>query len=110
MGAYVNPAEISKETWLNLYADITEITSWNNIPKSKMLICLFDNGMFTAAGIAYSENEFDFINNAIKRNAKEFPNWIVINWYICDIDKLLQVSSELADYKIHYEKWKTDEN
>ena len=59
MGAYINPPEISKEKWLRQNAI--------RIPKSeakvhtdfddKLVVALLDNMAFTAACIAFNENE-----------------------------------------------------
>ena len=38
---------------------LPKIPDYANIPESKALICIIDNGTFEAAGFAYDEKEFN---------------------------------------------------
>jgi hypothetical protein len=58
MGLYIDPPNMSKEQWLALNA----VTSSPVAPAKHynghlVAVCLVDNGMFTAAAIAYNEGE-----------------------------------------------------
>ena len=100
MGAYVNPISMRKEEWLSNNAKPWLPTlSWNEIPQGFLPVCLVDNGPFTAAGIAYSEDEY---NRFRKPNTNDMRPKL---WYIAPIDKLHGVSPEL----IHYMKGKSYE-
>lgn len=60
MGLYINPPDMTKEQWLDTFAEplklshLREPQPWDWLP-----ICLIDNGPFTAAGIAFSASEFE---------------------------------------------------
>lgn len=62
MGYYIDPADgSSKESWL--LANATPITAEEarhfNFNEDKLPVCLVNNGLFTAAGIAYDARERD---------------------------------------------------
>ena len=63
MGYYINPPGETKEEWLNNHGlEVTgDDVTWGRLP-DMILVCLVDNGPFTAAGICYSEVEFDEFN------------------------------------------------
>lgn len=60
MGCYINPPHQAKEIWLahNALEELTEGQvrgrKWTEDP---LVVCLVDNGAFSAAGIAFSLNE-----------------------------------------------------
>lgn len=56
MGCYVNPRNMDKADWLQANGVITgqEPTP---ITDTHLPVCLVDNGMFTAAAVAYSPRE-----------------------------------------------------
>ncbi len=60
MGYYVDPPTGTKEEWLDFHG--VEVMpgdlSWGHSPDT-VLVCLVDNGPFTAAGICYNEAEFN---------------------------------------------------
>ena len=60
MGCYVNPKDENKEAWLNVHGTVLSINSpFESYCKDNCLpVILVDNGLFTAAGVAYNEEEF----------------------------------------------------
>ena len=60
MGYYVDPPTGTKEEWLDFHG--VEVMpgdlSWGHLPDT-VLVCLVDNGPFTAAGICYNEANFN---------------------------------------------------
>ena len=62
MGYYINPPNCSKEDWLAAHGTLVDPKA--PVPADHHLVCLVDNGAFTAAGIAYDERELaDFSRN-----------------------------------------------
>ncbi|KKK81168.1 hypothetical protein LCGC14_2816160 [marine sediment metagenome] len=60
MGYYINPEHCTKEGWLDSYGESVyppDGLRWPP-PNGKVLVCLIKNPTFTAAGIAYCEEEF----------------------------------------------------
>ena len=88
MGCYINPKNMTKETWLKKYATSqagpTPITSYV-VP-----VCLVDNGMFTAAGVAYDQREIE---------AFTFPDNRPKIWYSAMRVDLYEVS-DLKSYEV----------
>jgi hypothetical protein len=76
MGAYVNPEEVSKEAWLAEHGTPLGINE--------------DNGMFTAAGIAYSEGELGAFTDPRDPRPKLY--------FSVPVEKLHEVSPELKGY------------
>ena len=54
---------------------LPKIPDYANIPESKALICIVDNGMFEAAGFVYNEQEY---------NAFAYPDGRPRTWLIMD--------------------------
>jgi hypothetical protein len=86
MGFYINPTDgNSKEYWLQQKAkmvsegEIKDFTFSKNEPKI-LPVCLLDNILFTAAGIAYDERE---LNCFLVDNGR--PK----EWYLVNIEDLL---------------------
>lgn len=61
MGCYINPLGMSKEQWLLIRARPTQ--SPGPITETEVPVVLVDNGGFTAAGVAYDEEELRRFNN-----------------------------------------------
>jgi hypothetical protein len=60
MGFYINPKKQTKENWLCEHGILLEKKPvWEEVPKSKFLVCWINNVMFTTAGVCYSKAEFD---------------------------------------------------
>jgi len=67
MGCYVNPKGESKEFFLDREALEVPKADWSQVPKDSIPVVLVNNGMFTAAGIAFSEKEYNvFICGSVK--------------------------------------------
>lgn len=57
MGYYINPQSGTKEAWLNANGKkVGAIPPIERTPNTH-LVCLVDNGVFTAAGIAFDKGE-----------------------------------------------------
>ena len=96
MGFYINPPDEHKEDFLNregIAAPSNMKLSWQSVPDGYLPVVLINNGMFTAAGIAYSEDEL----KAFTRPDDHRPKQI----FFVKIEKLLQVSGGLADFLKH---------
>lgn len=82
MGAYINLSDQSKEDWLKENATAVS----NRPPQSfdekpdHLPVCLIDNGMFTAAGIAFDERELQ---------AFAYPDGRPKTWYWVEKEKLM---------------------
>jgi len=60
MGYYVNPQNMSKESFLKkegVAVPNNPRITWESVPKGYLPVVLVNNGPFTAAGIAYCESE-----------------------------------------------------
>lgn len=57
MGIYINPPDREKEAFLFEHGNPVFEPSWPP-PADCVLVCLVDNGAFSAAGVAYNEREF----------------------------------------------------
>ena len=62
MGVYINPTTCTKETWLASFGAEIERKSdtlKDLVGEGDWLVCLVDNGAFTAAGVMFSQREFE---------------------------------------------------
>jgi len=77
MGLYINPTEVTKEQWLQQYHCGAQRTppEWNEIPKDQIVICLINNGAFTAAAICYNERE---LNDFADENDTREKLWVFV--------------------------------
>jgi hypothetical protein len=74
MGYYINPTNGTKEAWLNQYGMLITMADAKLYKAgAKVVVCLVDNGMFTAAGIAYDDRE---------RDAFAIPDGRRKKWYL----------------------------
>lgn len=72
MGVYCNPPDCSKEEWLETRAkEHDRQPTWPPAP-GHSLVVLVDNGMFTAAGVAYDEREWQAFIEPRDRRPKRF--------------------------------------
>lgn len=84
MGCYINPVKMHKEDWLLVHATpLAAAPAWHEVPSGELPVCLVDNGPFTAAGVAYDEQELTEFSAPDPR-----PTW----WYTAAIEKLRTVS------------------
>ena len=77
MGLYINPTDMTKEEWLNkhkyaspmeYFPRFGEIFGHYGPNNDTVLVCLVDNGYFTAAGICYNDRELqDFARDDGRR-------------------------------------------
>jgi len=93
MGCYVNPNDMEKEDWLfenNDNKDFEDYGSWKAcFEERKLPVVLVHNGFFTAAAVAYNEDELkEFTRDDDPRPRKIF---------VIPMDKLKEVSN-IEDY------------
>ena len=77
MGLYIDPSVGDKETWLaenGKKLDYNNPLEWSEIPKGYFPVILMDNGMFTAAGVAFNEREY---KNFLTPDPRPKQLWIV---------------------------------
>ena len=85
MGCYVNPENESKESFLNREGVLYDgIPKWNQVPDKMMPVVLLNNGLFTAAGVAYKESELGAFTDPRDIRPKKI--------YFVPIEKLWEVS------------------
>lgn len=87
MGYYLNPKTCTKETWLSQNGEHTSTPTWP-VKEGYLPVCLVDNGMFTAAGVAFSSNELDAFTLPTDYRHK--------TWYLVKVDKLLEEIPDLS--------------
>jgi hypothetical protein len=82
MGYYINPINgVEKEKWLDTYGEVVQEDVINTFTfaeeNPKILpVCLIDNGLFTAAGIAYDKRELEVFLNPEDTRQKQ---WFLVN-------------------------------
>ena len=82
MGDYINPRDCTKEEWLAKYGTlITPEAATHHAAGSNVVVCLVDNGDFSAAGIAYDDRE---------RDAFAHPDGRAKMWYLVSRELLVQ--------------------
>ena len=95
MGLYIDPRGTSKEAWLRHHGIQKLVAPTRFREGNYVAVCLVDNGMFSAAGICYSQEELtDFVR---------FDGRAKI-WYYVPIEELapfidIQVIDELPENK-----------
>jgi hypothetical protein len=58
MGYYINPEDQNKESWLlENGREVGTPKDLELVRDSECVVCVVDNGLFTAASVIYSENE-----------------------------------------------------
>lgn len=90
MGVYVNQIDMTKEEWLESFGEklAGPPISISERPGSLLPVCLVDNGLFTAAGVAYSEVELEVF---AYRPGDTRPK----TWFWAPKEKLLEASNLL---------------
>ena len=87
MGFYINPPAGTKEDWLGEHGEPLHNPKWPPSP-GKAIICLVFNPGFTAAAIAYSEDEFNQFNDPLDPRVRL--------WYQAPLDDVVEVCPEVA--------------
>ena len=86
MGHYINPSDMSKEDFLKLhgkqltYQELSNIQTGFDFTTNQLPVCLVSNGMFTAAGICYDQNEILAFNSPTDQRYK--------SWYLVSREAL----------------------
>ncbi len=72
MGQYINPPDMTKEAWLTQHAtEVEPVYPLGDVSQS--LICLVDNGLFTAAAVVFDEREWrEFTDREDPRSKRWF--------------------------------------
>ncbi len=86
MGYYINPPDMSKEEWLakNGIECAPETAKAHSMKGSTIrVVCLVDNFEFTAAAIAYTDEERDHFFYP-DRSGFQRPR----KWYLVEVEKL----------------------
>jgi hypothetical protein len=92
MGCYVNlPNNGNKKNWLEAAGEkfAPDVNSWKERPNGTLPVVLLDNGIFTAAGVAFSDAEWLVFSDP----SDDRPRW----YYYVDVDKLRNYSP-IDDY------------
>lgn len=92
MGLYIEHPD--KETFLKQHATPTLIPEYPTNP-NQMLVCLVDNGLFKAAGVAFSPNEFRAFNSIGDTRLK--------HWFIVDKEVIKPYCPEWDRYEPKFE-------
>lgn len=86
MGIYINPREETKEEFLEKYGSLmtqrdVEVFEYRaETHKEHTMICLVDNGIFTAAGVVFNEREREAFSRLEDGRPKK--------WYLVPINVL----------------------
>lgn len=85
MGIYVEPSDTDNETWLVEHGIpiVGEPEKFSGLGSGYMAVCLVDNGLFKAAGIAIDQQELERFKRPDPRPKK---------WYWVPIKDLMEVS------------------
>ena len=80
MGTYINPQDMTKEEWLILHGTEIIIPSDKYITEDTVVVCLVNNGPFTAAAVAYDLNELNYFKEPGDTRPK--------HWYTVSVSDL----------------------
>lgn len=90
MGCYINTLGIDKAEWLAIAGRPIASAEEAKITELELPVCLVDNGMFKAAGVAYSYSELD----QFSRSGDSRPK----TWFMVPRVELYDVS-DLKNYE-----------
>lgn len=91
MGFYINPPKESKENFLAREGvRLANVPKWEDIPTDSLPVVLVNNGIFTAAGIAYHPQELEVFTNPTDPRPRKY--------YAVKIEKLFEVSDLPKSY------------
>jgi len=85
MGNYINPLNMSKEAWLVDNGRLLLAAPDTYRDGDEVAVCLVDNGPFTAAAVAYSQDELEYF----KSPSDDRPKL----WFYVPLDKLIEVKA-----------------
>ncbi|KKN15049.1 hypothetical protein LCGC14_0989820 [marine sediment metagenome] len=88
MGFYINPPNGAKEDWLHERGEPFFNPKWPPSP-GKSIVCLVFNPSFSAAAVAFSEEEFDVFNDVQDPRVKL--------WYQVPTDAVVAICPEVAE-------------
>lgn len=88
MGYYVNPANMTKEDWLLKNGKRVIGAPTKNIENDHVAVCLVNNGPFSAAGIAYCQEELE---------AFKYPDGRMKDWFYVPIEMIQEVNSSVIN-------------
>lgn len=80
MGLYINPPDMSKEEWLEQHGRMSTNPfrvrlQRNNNDDPEVLVLLVDNGLFSAAAICYSDDEYERFIEGMQ--GRPYTQWFV---------------------------------
>jgi len=93
MGLYINPKNMSKEEWLIENRTNVFLQPPNNlkmIPYNHVLVCIVDNGKFTAAAVIYDGDELEAFADPSDNRPKI--------WNIVPLEKIKEVCPNYKSY------------
>lgn len=91
MGYYVNHPAMPKELFLNMEGlELDYQPTWPPCDPSLALVCLVDNGPFTAALVVYGKGEFEEANRPSDPRPKR--------WFLLNRADAIKFSGIKADY------------
>ena len=78
MGKYINPPNQTKEEWLavNRKSYFDGVPSFDHVDDEMVLVCLFDNEIFTAALVVDNLRDYEA---ATDLSDKRFRTWFLVN-------------------------------
>lgn len=95
MGYYVNPSNMSKEQWLQ--DNGIEVLTPGPFPEDDtVVVCLLDNGPFTAAAICYSKDELDQFAQRGRYEGEARTDRRHRQWFLVDKTKIAEVCPAVA--------------
>lgn len=85
MGLYINPPKGTKEEWLTANGNLLGAKPPDAHKFGKdLVVCLVDNGLFTAAGVCYSQRELEAFSDPSDGRMKF---WFMVSeadiWKVC---------------------------
>lgn len=83
MGYYINPVDMSKEAWLDLYGERLDDPPETSTAPGYHYVCVVDNGPFTAAGICYNDREQEAFSDPGDIRPKQW--YSVPDAALCDV-------------------------
>jgi len=93
MGCYINTVNMTKDFWLyNQQEGTLEAPVWDDMPEGMLPVCLVQNEMFSAAGVAFNEEERDDFARDDGRPKRWFVLPIESIRAVSDLDKWLKAA------------------